>query len=102
MGRIEVALADPAPSDGWVVVRESNDPGWVAVSESGRPLRLAPAQVRFLAVEAPAGTRRVALRYVPPHWGVAWGLAGAPLAAIVTGAFWARRGGTARPGPRLP
>jgi uncharacterized membrane protein YfhO len=49
------------------VVRESYDAGWVAVSESGRPLRLAPAQVRFLAVEAPAGTRRVELRYVPPH-----------------------------------
>jgi hypothetical protein len=95
MGRIEAGLPAPTASDGWIVIRESFDPGWRATSESGESLIVAPAQVRFLAVEVPAGTQRVTLRYVPPLWGTAWALAGVSFAGLaLTAVRGIRHGGT--------
>ena len=92
LGRIEVELPEPAPSRaGWLVVRESYDPGWHARSERGEPLRVVPAQVRFLAVEVPAGARRIVLDYTPPHATAGLALAGAALAGVVVSQIWARR-----------
>ena len=92
LGRIEVEVPEAGASRaGWIVVRESYDPGWRARSESGRPLRVVPAQVRFLAVEVPAGTRSIALDYVPPHSETALVIAGAALAAVAASQIWARR-----------
>jgi uncharacterized membrane protein YfhO len=68
--------------DGWLVLRVSHDPGWRAADARGAPLRIAPAQVRFLAVEVPAGTERVRLRYTPPGWRAAWTVAGIALAVL--------------------
>jgi hypothetical protein len=66
--RIEVELPPAARgTDGAVVLRVSHDPGWTA-SSGGAPLAVRPAQVRFLAVEAPAGTERIVLRYRPRHF----------------------------------
>jgi uncharacterized membrane protein YfhO len=77
--------------DGWLVVRVSHDPGWTAISDSGKLLRVLPAQVRFLAVETPAGTRRITLRYAPPHFKAAWGIAAAGLVGLAAIAVAGRR-----------
>ncbi len=91
--RIEIEVP-PSARDraGYVVVRTSYDRGWRAFSQEGAPLRVLPAQVRFLAVETPPGTARIVLDYLPPH-------AGASLLALLAGlsalaaaaAFSARR-----------
>lgn len=87
---IEVPPAARA-RDGWLVVRVSHDPGWSARAESGAPLRIVPAQVRFLAVLVPAGTERVALCYVPPGWRTGWIAAGGALATLALSAAATRR-----------
>jgi len=80
---IEVDVPDAARArDGWLVLRVSHDPGWRAAAASGAPLRVVPAQVRFLAVETPAGTGRVVLRYTPPGWRAAWTAAALALALL--------------------
>jgi hypothetical protein len=90
--RIEVSIPEAAADeDGWLVMRVTHDPGWTAVTENGEPLRVLPAQVRFLAVEMPAGTRRVLLRYAPPHFGEAWAVAAAGLVGLAGIAIAGRR-----------
>jgi hypothetical protein len=84
--------AEGRARDGWLVLRVSHDPGWSARAASGAPLRVVPAQVRFLAVEVPAGVERVALRYAPPRWRLAWTLSGGALAALIVSAVALRRG----------
>jgi len=92
--RIDVEIPTEARvRDGWLVLRVSHDPGWSAVSQRGVALRVMPAQVRFLAVEVPAGTERVTLRYAPVHFGGALGIAGAALTLLGASQLWARRGG---------
>jgi hypothetical protein len=85
--RIEIELPAASQEDGWVVVRTSFDRGWSAESEAGAPLRVVPSQVRFLAVEAPAGTRRIVLDYLPPHFAEAWGAALAGGLAVLLAAL---------------
>jgi hypothetical protein len=85
--RIEIELPAPTADDGWVVVRTSFDRGWSAVGDSGAPLRVVPSQVRFLAVEAPAGARRIVLRYLPPRFAEAWGAAAAGGLAVLVAAL---------------
>ena len=91
--RIEIEVPEAARSrDGWLVLRVSYDAGWSAASQRGAALRVVPAQVRFLAVEVPAGTERVTLRFAPSHFGATLGVAGVALAGIVLSQLWARRG----------
>ncbi len=90
--RIELEIPNAARiRDGWLVLRVSLDPGWSAFSQHGAALRVVPAQVRFLAVEVPAGTARVTLRYAPEHFGATLGIAGAALALLGLSQLWARR-----------
>jgi hypothetical protein len=92
LGRIEVVIPEAAVSRaGWIVVRESYDPGWRAASDRDEPLRVVPAQVRFLAVEVPAGTRRVVMEYTPTHARTGAALAAVALAAVAATQLWARR-----------
>lgn len=71
--RLEVALPATLPSvPGHVILRESFDRGWRAEDQLGNSLAIRPAQVRFMAVEAPAGTSMIRLRYRPPGWGAGW------------------------------
>jgi uncharacterized membrane protein YfhO len=65
------------------MLRVSHDPGWSATTASGAPLRIVPAQVRFLAVESPAGTERVVLRYAPLHFAAALAVAGAAFGVLL-------------------
>jgi len=95
---LEVVVPEAARGrDGWLVLRVSHDAGWSARSETGAALRVAPAQVRFLAVETPAGTERVSLAYAPKHWGVAWAGAGAALAVLALSAAATRPRATRAP-----
>jgi hypothetical protein len=73
---------------GYVIIRSSYDRGWRAFSQSGAPLRVLPAQVRFLAVETPAGTERIVLRYRPPRAVAALAFAGCALLALAFAAIW--------------
>lgn len=89
---IEVEVPSAARTgDGWLVLRVSHDRGWSATSDAGEPLRVVPAQVRFLAVETPAGTERVRLRYRPIGWPGAWAASALAMAAFALTAFLARR-----------
>ncbi len=82
--RLEVTLPATIPSvPGHAVIRESYDPGWRAHDQSGRELTVRPAQVRFMAVEVPAGTASINMRYRPPGWGAGWALFGAGLVASI-------------------
>lgn len=87
---LDVPPTNPA-SDGWLVVRVSHDRGWSARSERGTALRVVPAQVRFLAVEVPAGTEHVTLSYGPPGWGIAWSVTGAAGGIWLLGVALTRR-----------
>ena len=92
LGRLEVEIPESGASrPGWLVVRESYDPGWRARSERGEPLHVVPAQVRFLAVEVPAGVRRVVLDYEPPHVREGLAIAAVAAAAVAVSQLWARR-----------
>lgn len=88
---IEVAVPEAVRDrDGWLVLRISHDAGWSARSEHSAALRIVPAQVRFLAVEVPAGTARVSLAYAPKRWSVAWTGAGAALGLLALSAVATR------------
>lgn len=90
--RIEIAVPDSVRAEnGWIVVRESFDRGWRARAEDGRRLDVVPAQVKFMAVEVPKGTRSVVLVYRPATWPLALGLATAGLAIVGALAFLGRR-----------
>ncbi len=91
--RIDLEIPAAARArDGWLVLRVSHDAGWSAVSQTGAPLSVVPAQLRFLAVAAPAGTERVTLRYVPQHFIVTIGIAAFALLLVTFGQVWARTG----------
>lgn len=71
--------------DAWMVVAQAALPGWRARAD-GRPARLAIADGALIAVQVPAGTRTVKLRYLPASWisglilsGFAWIFSGALL-----------------------
>ena len=88
---IEIAVPEAARDrDGWLVLRVSHDPGWSAHAGDGAVLRVVPAQLRFLAVETPAGTEKVVLRYAPPGWRLAVCVSGAAMAALALGLLAAR------------
>jgi hypothetical protein len=90
--RIDIEIPSAADlRDGWLVLRVSYDSGWSAVSQYGTALRVVPAQVRFLAVEVPAGTERVTLRYAPAHFGATLGIAGVALALLGLSQLWGRQ-----------
>lgn len=75
--------------DGWVVVTDAYDPGW-KVSVDGAPRPLLNANVAFRAVQVPAGTHDVEMRYRPA--GAIWG-GSASLATALLLAGIALRGG---------
>jgi hypothetical protein len=77
-------------SDGWLVLRVSYDPGWAATARSGASLSVVPAQVHFLAVEAPAGSQRIELRYRPPGFSLALGVAATSFAIAILAIAWSR------------
>ncbi len=53
--------------DAWMVVAQAALPGWRARAD-GRPARVAIADGALVAVQVPAGTRTVTLRYLPTSW----------------------------------
>lgn len=61
-GRVEIAVTCPA--DGLLVIGSTFYPGWEARVD-GRPAELKLVDGGFMALEVPAGTTRVALRYAP-------------------------------------
>ena len=90
--QLEIALPQASDvRDGWLVLRVSHDAGWSATNTRGEPLRVAPAQLRFLAVEVPAGTEHVSLRYAPRHWRTTLAVAGTALSLLLLTQVWARR-----------
>jgi uncharacterized membrane protein YfhO len=74
-----------------LVVRTSFDRGWRAESANGGALRVVPAQLRFLGVEVPGGTRSVVLRYAPPHFAEACAASGTSLLLGLAVFLWSRR-----------
>jgi hypothetical protein len=87
--RIEVEVPPAVRgAPGYLVLRSSYDRGWHAVSGSGVALRVLPAQVRFLAVEVPAGTEWVSLRYWPPGMSMALAASAAGWTALAALAAW--------------
>ena len=53
--------------DAWMVVAQAALPGWRARAD-GRPARVAIADGALVAVQVPAGTQTVTLRYLPTSW----------------------------------
>lgn len=53
--------------DAWMVVAQAALPGWRARAD-GKPARVAIADGALVAVQVPAGTRTVTLRYLPTSW----------------------------------
>lgn len=73
--------------DSWMVVSQASLPGWRARAD-GKPVRVGIADGALLAVQVPAGTRTVTLRYLPTSW-IA-GLILSVSAWIVSGALLSR------------
>ena len=61
---------------GWVVFSETWYPGWQATLEDGTPLQVYRANVMQRAVQVPAGTHRIRMRYVPTYGRLAGWLTG--------------------------
>ncbi len=53
--------------DAWMIVSQAALPGWRARAD-GKPARTAVADGALVAVQVPAGTRVVTLRYLPNSW----------------------------------
>jgi len=53
--------------DAWLVVAQAALPGWRARAD-GKPVRVGIADGALLAIQVPAGTRTVTLRYLPTSW----------------------------------
>jgi hypothetical protein len=63
LNEVEIAVDSSTPA--LVVCSESNMNGWTATVDD-RPARILPANYAFRAVEVPAGSHKVRLRYWPP------------------------------------
>lgn len=63
--RIELQLDCERPA--WLRIGVSFDPGWRAWLD-GRPVEIHAAQLAFMAVQVPAGSHRLQLRYWPVHF----------------------------------
>jgi hypothetical protein len=61
----EVEIAVDSPRASMLVCSESNMSGWRATVD-GRPARIVPANYAFRAVEVPAGSHTIRLRYRAP------------------------------------
>jgi hypothetical protein len=91
-----------APDDGWLVIRQVNDPYW-RVTVDGRPVR--PARAEFMSMGLPVrgGVHQVAMQYRPPsrslYWPACWLLEGA-LALLLGGAAFSRAAAARRAGER--
>lgn len=104
-GRTEIVAEEPTRSElevtraepGYLVIAKPHYPGWNATVD-GRPRPLLRANYAFMAVEVPAGSHRVALRYEPAS--IRWG-ASFSLATALAGCAWLgwriRRRRAARP-----
>jgi hypothetical protein len=72
-----ILLRVQAPSDAWLFCAERYAPGWRA-SVDGQPAVLCKADFCFRAVQIPAGTHDVRLRYDPglykPLWILSWSM----------------------------
>ena len=68
-------IATDVREDAWMVVSQAAIPGWRARAD-GRSVPTAIADGTLLAVRVPAGTRTVALRYLPTVWIVGLALSG--------------------------
>jgi hypothetical protein len=66
-GRIDVALAAPAPAGAALVVSENYFPGWQARIDD-RPARTLRANYNLIAVPLSAGARRVTLEFRDPAY----------------------------------
>jgi len=90
-----VELTVQAPRAGLLVLSESNARGWRATVD-GRPAPILAANYAFRAVEVPAGTHAIRLRYHPPAL-----IAGLAVTAIgiITGLWLLWRRSSERPAP---
>ena len=79
---VRVEVREPA----WLVVAQAAVPGWRAEAD-GRPLPTGAADGALLAVQVPAGARRVRLRYAPAAWRLGAALS---LLGLVGAAAYAR------------
>lgn len=90
--------------DGYAVLRVSYDTGWRAEA-GGRPLRVVPAQLKFMAVEVPAGVRNVSLQFMPAGFVrgcIVATIAAALLAACLAAAWAAGRRAAPAPATKTP
>ncbi|WP_194908560.1 YfhO family protein [Catenulispora rubra] len=90
-----------AQGSGYLVVADADQVGWAATVD-GRPAGLVKADQGMVAVDVPAGTHKVTVRYSMPQQGLAtWAsaLVGASLLAVPTGEWWWER--RRRPGVAL-
>ena len=85
---LEVAATMDRP--GVVVVSEAYDPGWRARVD-GRDQAVYPCDLALMAVEVPAGSHTVVLRYRPPSWPLALTLSGAGVLVAIAGLVSGRR-----------
>jgi hypothetical protein len=88
-GRNGYTLRVNAPRPGFVYASESFFTGWSA-TVNGRPAAIVPANFAFRAVEVPAGTSEVRLRYWPP--GLTGGLWVTAASAALLATFMLREG----------
>ncbi|NUR60977.1 MAG: hypothetical protein HOV87_20290 [Catenulispora sp.] len=94
-GLDSIGVAVDATEPGYLVVADSDQVGWSA-SVDGKKARLVPADQGLVAVQVPAGTHTVTLRYSSPDGGLgvyasaasAFGLAG----GVGVETWYARRG----------
>jgi hypothetical protein len=66
-GRVTLELARPAPAGASLIVSENYYPGWTA-SVDGRPAPLGRADLTFIGVPLPTGSRVVDLRFTSPRF----------------------------------
>jgi hypothetical protein len=93
-GRIQFALARPAPAGATLVVSENYYPGWTARVD-GRPAAAGRANYTLIGVPLAAGARQVELTFESPRYergrAVTLAALGASLALLVVGAVADRR-----------
>lgn len=88
----EVSFTAAAPSGAsWVVTSLVQDGGWSAAADGRETVELSRANGPFLALLAPAGTRRIVLRYRPPGWNAGLWIGAATVAILAGGQVFKRR-----------